>query len=85
MLYSVQEDLLDSPNNSFNPPAEPIATGANLHKYLVAYVNQELFLDPPIPNRGKALFDTCSDPTALWSVNSISVLLFVYSSYFLYQ
>ena len=47
---------------------ESSTSGANLHKYLVAYVNQELFLDPPLPYRGKALFDTCSDPTSLWSV-----------------
>lgn len=48
---------------------EPIGSGANLHRHLVAYVNQELFLDPPLPSRGKALFDTCSDPTSLWLVD----------------
>ena len=47
---------------------DPLPAGANLHKYLVAYVNQELFLDPPIPSKGKALFDTCADPTSLWLV-----------------
>ena len=38
----------------------------SLQQYLVAYVNQELFLDPPIPSQGKALYDVCSDAASLW-------------------
>ena len=37
-----------------------------LQKYLVAYVNSELSLHPPLPVRGGALFETCSNPTNLW-------------------
>lgn len=37
-----------------------------LHKYLVAYVNSELNLHPPLPAKGSALFETCSNPTNLW-------------------
>lgn len=60
----------DSTDNRQNSSA------GDLHAYLVAYVNQTLFLDPPLPSRGKALYDTCSDPTHLWSVSTLlSVLL----------
>ena len=37
-----------------------------LQKYLVAYVNSELSLHPPLPVKGGALFETCSNPTNLW-------------------
>lgn len=39
---------------------------AELQKYLVAYVNCELNLHPPLPVKGKALYDTCSNPASLW-------------------
>lgn len=67
-------ELSKDSTDAFECTKEPIPASANLHKYLVAYVNQELFLDPPLPNRGKALFDTCSDPTSLWLV-PVSVVL----------
>ena len=49
----------------------PTASGSTLpvdelQRYLVLYVNQELSLSPPIPSRGKALYDVCSDTTNLW-------------------
>lgn len=69
ILSFVQVELAKEATDSFNAmKKDPLPAGTNLHKYLVAYVNQELFLDPPIPSRGKALFDTCSDPTSLWLV-----------------
>jgi len=37
-----------------------------LQQYLVAYVNNELNLHPPLPAKGKSLFDTCCNPTMLW-------------------
>lgn len=37
-----------------------------LHKYLVAYVNSELSVHPPLPVKGSGLFETCSNPTNLW-------------------
>ena len=37
-----------------------------LQLYLVAYVNKELNLHPPVPARGKSLYDTCYNPTMLW-------------------
>ena len=75
MIFNVfilmQDNLglsMDSTDTGSKLTTEPIGSGANLHRHLVAYVNQELFLDPPLPSRGKALFDTCSDPTSLWLV-----------------
>lgn len=50
-------------------------SSGDFHGYLVAYVNQALFLDPPLPSRGRALYDTCCDPTLLWSVSILHVLL----------
>ena len=37
-----------------------------LQKYLVAYVNSELSLHPPLPVKGGALFETCCNPSNLW-------------------
>jgi len=34
--------------------------------YLVAYVNTELALDPPLPTKGRALFECASDSSNLW-------------------
>lgn len=50
----------------------PMATG-DLHRHLVAYVNQTLSLHPPLPARGKALFDTCSNTTILCKLINKSV------------
>lgn len=65
-FLQVQVELARDSIDAFQFKGDPIPASANLHKYFVAYVNQELFLDPPLPNRGKALFDTCSDPSLLW-------------------
>ena len=37
-----------------------------LQKYLVAYVNKELAVSPPLPAKGRALFEVASDPANLW-------------------
>ena len=42
-----------------------------LQRYLVAYVNQELALSPPIPSRGRALYDVCSNTANLWYGHSL--------------
>ena len=54
----------------------------DLQHYLVVYVNKELGLEPPLPSRGKALYDTCSDPTVLWLVeaDTTNVLQFTNSA-----
>lgn len=44
-----------------------------LQKYLVAYVNCELSLHPPLPVKGGALFETCSNPTNLCKLVNKSV------------
>lgn len=63
-FYKGARDATDATeqSQSTSGPGEAVS----LQQYLVAYVNQELFLDPPIPVRGKALYDTCSDATSLW-------------------
>jgi len=48
----------------------PRAESRGLQQYLVAYVNAELQLAPPLPSQGKSLYDTCSDATNLWSVTT---------------
>ncbi len=45
---------------------EPVGSAKELQHYLVIYVNRELSLNPPLPVKGKALYDTCSDPVSLW-------------------
>lgn len=52
----------------FDNLQEDLQMTTTLQQYLVIYVNRELALDPPLPSRGKALFDHCSDPTILWLV-----------------
>lgn len=39
-----------------------------LQQYLVAYVNQALSLDPPLPSAGRPFYSTCSQPDIIWYV-----------------
>lgn len=50
---------------SVTPEDRPVGKD-ELQQYLVAYVNKELGLRPPLPAKGRALFETASDPTNLW-------------------
>jgi len=43
-----------------------------LQQYLVAYVNQALSLDPPLPSAGRPFYTTCSQPDIIWYVNQIN-------------
>jgi len=43
-----------------------------LQQYLVAYVNQALSLDPPLPSAGRPFYTTCSQPDIIWYVDQIN-------------
>ncbi|XP_065888022.1 uncharacterized protein [Dysidea avara] len=57
-----------SGRNASPDDASSSVTADKLQQYLVAYVNQALSLDPPLPSAGRPFYTTCSQPDIICSL-----------------